>query len=99
MKLDIGKLVGLASKVDISKIIALVGFAMSAVEKIKDARGADKEQAVVDAVQEGVPAIEEAVHLDFANDEALNRLLVNYIRARKALWNGIAETKNLRNKD
>jgi len=83
-------------KLDITRLVQLIGIGMSAVQKIKDAKGKDKEKAVIELVQEKTPEIEEAVGLDFVNDAALNGLLANYIAARVALANGIANAKALK---
>lgn len=83
-------------KLDLLNVMQLVGVAMTAVEKIKGAHGADKEAAVIETVQEALPAVEGVAGVDLVNDEALNRLLANYIAARKALAEGIANAKALK---
>lgn len=83
-------------KLDILKIINLVGVAMSAVEKIKGAHGPDKQAAVIEAVNENVPVVEGILGIDFVNDPALRALLANYVDARKALENGVASVKALK---
>lgn len=83
-------------KIDITQVIRLVGVAMSAVEKIKNAHGKEKEAAVIQTVQESVPEIEAISGVDFVNDAALNGLLSAYIAARVALANGVANAKQLK---
>ena len=83
-------------KIDITKLVQFIGIGMSAVEKIKGAKGKDKERAVIEVVQEAVPDIEAIAGLDFVNDQALGALLQNYIAARVALANGIANAKALK---
>lgn len=84
-------------KIDITKLIQLVGIGMSVAEKIRGAKGGkEKEAAVISAVQESVPAVEGVTGLDFVNDPALNALLAAYIAARVDLANGIAAAKQLK---
>lgn len=84
-------------KIDITKLIQIVGVAMNVAEKIKGAKGGkEKEAAVIESVQEAVPQIENIAGVDFVNDPALAALLSNYIAARVALVNGIAAAKDLK---
>lgn len=84
-------------KLDITKLIQLVGVAMSVAEKVKGAKGGkEKEAAVIASVQEAVPQIENITGVDFVNDPALSVLMSNYIAARVALVNGIAAAKALK---
>jgi hypothetical protein len=83
-------------KIDIGTILSLVGVGMRAVEKIKGAKGKEKETAVIESVQESIPQIESMAGVDFVNNDALNGLLADYIAARVALANGIANAKNLK---
>ena len=83
-------------KIDITKLIQLVGIGMSVAEKIRNAHGKEKETAVIEGVQSAVPDIEGVTGLDFVNDAALNGLLSNYIAARVALANGVANAKALK---
>jgi hypothetical protein len=84
------------SPANIGKLFDLIGLAMTIVERVKGASGKDKETAVIQSVQEGVPEIESILGLDFVNDAALNALLSDYIAARKALLNGVAAAKGLK---
>ncbi len=83
-------------KMDITKIVQLIGVGMSAVQRIKDAKGKEKESAVIQSVQEAIPQVEGITGVDFVNDPALNALLANYIQARVALANGVANAKALK---
>ena len=83
-------------KLDIGKLISLIGVGMSVAEKIKGAKGKEKEAAVIASIQEAVPQIESLAGVDFVNDPALAVLLQNYIAARIALTNGIAAAKALK---
>lgn len=83
-------------KIDITKLIQLVGVGMNVAEKIKNAHGKEKEAAVIAGVQQSVPQIEEITGVDFVNDPALNALMQNYISARVALSNGVANAKALK---
>lgn len=83
-------------KFDITKLIQLIGVGMSVAEKIRSAKGKEKEAAVIESVQEAVPSLEGILDLDFVNDPALHGLLQDYITARVALSNGIANAKALK---
>lgn len=86
-------------KLDVLKVLNVISIGMAAVDKIKDAHGAEKQQAVIETVQEALPAIENLVGIDFINDAKLNALLKAYIDAKVALENGITAAKGLRDKD
>lgn len=83
-------------KINITKLIQVIGIGMGAVEKFKTAKGKDKEAAVIAAVQEAVPQLETDLQVDFVNNANLNKLLAEYIAARVALANGIAAAKGLK---
>lgn len=81
--------------IDITKLIGVIGLGMQAVEKIKSAKGKEKEAAVIEVVKEQVPDALGIVGVNF-NEPALQALLENYIAARVALANGIANAKALK---
>lgn len=86
-------------KFDLSKLVSLIGIAMSIVEKVKGAKtGPEKEAAVVEAVQDKTDDLEEIFGLDFVDNDELNKLLKSYIAARVSLFNGIAAAKALKPK-
>lgn len=84
-------------KIDIGQLVNVIGVAMNAVEKIKSAKGKEKEAAVIETVQQSVPQLEAITGVDFVNDPALNALIAQYVAGRVALANGIAAAKALKN--
>lgn len=83
-------------KLDVLKVLNVISVGMAAVDKIKSAKGAEKQQAVIETVQEALPAIEDLAGIDFVNDASLNALLKAYIDAKVALENGITAAKHLK---
>lgn len=81
---------------NVSQLIGIIGIAMSAVEKIRGAKGGDKEAAVIEVVQDAIPQLEGLTGVDFVNDPALADLLAQYIAARKALAKAIAAAQALK---
>lgn len=82
-------------KLDVLSVLKLVGIAMNIVQAFK-IPGKDKQTKVIEAVQNNLSDIEEAVGIDFVNDPALNDLMKAYIDARVALMNGIEKAKQLK---
>lgn len=77
-------------------IPTLIGLAMNAVEKIKGAKGQEKEAAVIESIQQTVSGLEGLLDVDFVNNDNLNKLAKEYIAARVALMNGISAAKALK---
>jgi hypothetical protein len=65
----------------------LIGIAMTAAEKIKAAKGPEKEAAVIATMHDTLPAVEGALGVDVVNDAAFDALLSAYIQSRVALAN------------
>lgn len=78
------------------KVPQIIGIAMLAVEKIKGAKGSEKEAAVIDTLNTAVASLESTLDLDFVNDAALHQLATDYIAAKVALMNGISAAKALK---
>lgn len=88
MPADIGKWVSLG--------VRFVPFVIQAIlnaQKVKDAKGPAKKQAVKDAVEAGVPGLESALEKDVLNDAKVMEATSSYIDAYVALQNAIAASK------
>lgn len=78
------------------KFIPWVGAIISAGEQIKNAKGPEKKQRVLDAVQLGISATEFALERDVLNDPAVVEALSNYMDAYVRVQNAIALTKQMK---
>lgn len=83
-------------KLDFMKVFNIIGIAMTVVEKVKGAKGKEKETAVIEGINEALPDIEAAAGVDFVNNDQLRALMAQYLAARVALANGIAAAKQLK---
>lgn len=77
-------------------IPTIINFAMNAVEKIKGAKGQEKEKAVLDTITDGIMVGEILLDKDLVNDTAIQSLMSNYIAARVSLLNAISAAKALK---
>jgi hypothetical protein len=71
----------------ILQVPQLIGIAMVAVEKIKGAKGPEKERAVIETIHESLPEVEKTLGANVIDDAAFDQLLSTYIQARVALNN------------
>lgn len=68
----------------------IVGVAVNAVQKIKSAKGPEKEAAVLDTVKQAAPIISRVTPINI-NDQELDNVLKAYIAARVALMNVVTK--------
>lgn len=91
MAVDIGKFLAVGIK-----IAGFIPVAINAVEAIKGKSGAEKRQAVLDAITSGVPAVEALVGKDLLEDPKVVEAAGNYIDAYVALQKAIRLSTQLR---
>ena len=69
----------------------LIGIGITVAEKLKGAKGPDKEAAVIDAVRHTPEVAKMIAGRDVINDAAFDDLLKAYITARISLQNFLAK--------
>jgi hypothetical protein len=75
------------------KLPALLSGAILIVQHVKSATGPEKQQAVVDAVQDGLVLTEFAADKDLLNDADVVKAVKAFIDAKVALMNIITKKK------